>query len=350
MKNHIIVTHAGSFHADEAMAIALLEKYYLPAPTHMALGVESETIAQWLTNQSQPSAPRLFYPDGVEECRTPSIVVRTRDASLLKAARANPEVFVVDVGGEYDAKALNFDHHQSHMKQTWDDGTPLSSTGLIWKWLESQNLLKEVHADVRTELVDKLIKPLDSHDNGLVNFPPASQLAGYNRASDNPDEQNRQFAKAKQVMSDVLENTIFTAELKLEAKQVLSKGWAKAQSFGDTHVLLRDHISYHDCAMLLKEISQGKADMVVIPGQGNRFSLISTPKDTGFSIKTPVPEQWRGKMDQTVNINGKNIMIRFAHKSGFMCVVEGTHKDAQTVARYVIAQNATPQNKRGAKM
>ena len=349
MKNHIVVTHAGSFHADEIMAVVLLEKFYFPAPAQMATGVSSETVLKWLTNQDYPIATPYFYADGVEECRTPSVVVRTRDASLLKAARANPYVFVVEVGGDYTAEHLNLDHHQTSMRKTWADGTPFSSTGLVWKWLESKNLLASLPADIHQEIEDKVIKALDSHDNGLLTFGPASQLAAYNRASDNPDEQYHQFAKAKQVMSDLLENSIYSAELKLEAKQILSKGWEKAQSFGDTHVLLRNHISYHDCGTLLKEISNGKADMVVIPGQGNRFSLISTPKDTAFSIKTPCPADWRGKMDQPLNIGGKNIMLRFAHKSGFMCVVEGTHKDAQAVARYIIAHNTPSIKPRGVK-
>lgn len=349
MKNHIVVTHAGSFHADEIMAVVLLEKFYFPAPAQMATGVASETVLKWLNNQEQPTAAPHFYADGVEECRTPSVVVRTRDASLLKAARANPEVFVVDVGGEYTADLLNFDHHQSSMRKTWADGTPFSSTGLVWKWLESKNLLADLASEIHQEIEEKVIKALDSHDNGLLTFGPASQLAAYNRASDDPDEQYRQFGKAKQVMADLLENSIYSAELKLEAKQILSKGWAKAQSFGDTHVLLRNHISYHDCGTLLKEISNGKADMVVIPGQGNRFSLISTPKDTAFSIKTPCPAEWRGKMDQPLNIGGKTIVLRFAHKSGFMCVVEGSHKDAQAVARYIIAQNTPTAKPRGAK-
>lgn len=349
MKNHIVVTHAGSFHADEAMAVVLLEKFYFPAPAQMATGVDSETVLKWLTNQEAPVAAPYFYSDGVEECRTPSVVVRTRDASLLKAARANPEVFVVDVGGEYDPQQLNFDHHQSSMRKTWDDGTPFSSTGLVWKWLENKGLLAHLPIEIHQELEEKVIKALDSHDNGLLSFGPAAQLAAYNRSSDDPDEQSRQFGKAKQVMCDLLENSIFSAELKFEAKQVLSKGWAKAQSFGDTHVLLRNHISYHDCGTLLKDISNGKADMVVIPGQGNRFSLISTPKDTAFSIKVPCPQEWRGKMDHMVNINGKNVLIRFAHKTGFMCIVEGSHKDAQNVARYIIAQNAPNSKPRGAK-
>lgn len=345
---HIVVTHAGSFHADEAMAVALLEKFYFPYATQMSVGVDSSVHLEWLKGNQSPTTDAVFYADGVEECRTPIVVIRTRDAALLKTAKANRDVFVIDVGGEFDASALNFDHHQRSMSQRWEDGTPLSSTGLIWKWLLAQGHLNGLHDEVRDELQEKVVKPLDAHDNGVATSPVASQLAGYNRTSDNTDEQNRQFGKAKQLMMDTLENAIFSAELKLEAKTVLRKGWTKAQQVGDTHVLLRDHISYHDCATLLRDISNGKADMIIIPGQGNRFSVISTPLDKAFSIKCPCPSEWWGKMDQKVTINGKDIMVRFAHKTGFMCVVEGSHKDAQQVARHIIAVNRSlPLKKRG---
>lgn len=339
MKPHILVTHASSFHADEAMAIALLERFYLPSPSQMTVGVPVETQLEWIEGKSAPVAPRLFHPDGVEECRTPSMVIRTRDKKLLAAACANKDVFVIDVGGVFDNAMLNFDHHQSSMKKAWPDGTPFSSTGLIWKWLEENNLLNALHEEVKSEIEERLVKALDAHDNGVANSPVASQMSGFNRSSEDADLQSIQFGKAKQLMAETLDNYIFTAELKLEAKEILKKGWEKAKKFNDTHVLLREHIAYHDCTTLLKEISGGVADMIVIPGQGNRFSVISTPKDTAFSIKTPCPESWRGKMDQTLNIDGKQVMLRFAHKTGFMCVVEGTHKDAQLVARYIIAQN-----------
>lgn len=86
-----IGTHSGRFHADEALACALLR----------------------MTPE---------YADAQ--------ITRTRDPSIL----AEMDV-VVDVGGEYDAKRNRFDHHQPTFHDTFSTqhSTRLSSAGLIYK-------------------------------------------------------------------------------------------------------------------------------------------------------------------------------------------------------------------------
>lgn len=86
-----IGTHDGTFHCDEVLAISMLR--LLPT-----------------------------YRDAV--------VVRTRDTEKL--AKCD---IVVDVGSEYDAARLRFDHHQRGFDQTLGEGykTKLSSAGLVYK-------------------------------------------------------------------------------------------------------------------------------------------------------------------------------------------------------------------------
>lgn len=338
--NHIIVTHAGSFHADEIMAVALLERFYLIRPLAMSVDLPAEVVQPWFEGQAvqrQHLQPRFW--DGVEDCRTPVPVVRTRDAGLLKKACAHKDTFVVDVGGEFDPLRLNFDHHQKSMTHTWEDGTPLSSTGLVWRWLKQQGHLAALDPLIVEDLEKLLIKPLDQHDNGVASCTLAVQCATYNRSTEDPQEQDRQFFKALDMMREALENQLFACQLKLEATQVLTKQWQKAQQHHDTVVSLRYPIAYHDCTGLLKQISKGQADMIVIPGQGNRFSVISMGMDTPFSIKVPCPAHWRGRMNFQEHIQGKDVLIKFAHKSGFMCVVEGNHKDALAVGRHIVQQH-----------
>ena len=66
-----VVTHDGVFHSDEVFSVALL---------------------------------RLLH-NNID-------IVRTRDEQVLKIAVENPEVFVLDVGGQYAPAKRNFDHHQ----------------------------------------------------------------------------------------------------------------------------------------------------------------------------------------------------------------------------------------------
>lgn len=86
-----IVTHNGTHHADEALAVHLLRK--LPTYKDMPL-------------------------------------IRTRDPAVI-----NDATIVVDVGAEYDPQRSRFDHHQRGFEETFDGKhkTKLSSAGLVWK-------------------------------------------------------------------------------------------------------------------------------------------------------------------------------------------------------------------------
>jgi len=86
-----IVTHNGTHHADEALAVHLLRK--LP----------------------QFTAAKLQ---------------RTREKSIIDQA-----TIVVDVGAEYDAARHRYDHHQRGFEETLDKDhkIKLSSAGLVWK-------------------------------------------------------------------------------------------------------------------------------------------------------------------------------------------------------------------------
>lgn len=74
--NNTVVTHNGLFHGDEVAAVALL---------------------------------RLLHPN--------LTTVRTRDRMILSAALKDPDVWVLDVGGDFAPEKRNFDHHQDREAQ-----------------------------------------------------------------------------------------------------------------------------------------------------------------------------------------------------------------------------------------
>lgn len=86
-----IVTHNGTHHADEALAVHMLRK--LPQYANVEL-------------------------------------IRTRDKEIIDRAS-----IVVDVGAEYDSSRHRYDHHQRGFEETFDKThkTKLSSAGLVWK-------------------------------------------------------------------------------------------------------------------------------------------------------------------------------------------------------------------------
>lgn len=337
---HTIVTHAGAFHADEIMAIALLERFYLLRPLRMAIGMGASDIEALVAHGRRPPFSAPIGPDGLVDAREPCWVVRTRTPALLKLAKENPDVIVLDVGGELDPGKLNFDHHQGSMTDGWEDGTPYSSTGLAWRWLQSQGLLHGMDSQMQAEIEVLLIRPLDAHDNGVSVHDDAETVEAYNRSAGDFDGQALQFDKALSFMRDVLDNTIYRATVKLQARRQLEAGWTMAQARGENFVILEEAMGYNDGTGLLKELSGGQAMMLGIPGRGNLYSVISVSGDEGrFSVRCPVPEEWRGRMDFEVDIDGRRTALAFAHKTGFMCVVKGGANEAHRVAKATVAHN-----------
>ncbi len=115
-----IVTHSGTFHADELLAVAALEIMFAGAPYE---------------------------------------VVRSRDPEVIKSGD-----YVVDVGGVYDPKTNRFDHHQHGGAGERPNGIPYSAFGLVWKHYGEKIAGSKAVADA----VDKTIgHPIDMGDNGM---------------------------------------------------------------------------------------------------------------------------------------------------------------------------------------
>lgn len=123
-----IVTHEGSFHADDVLATAIL---------------------------------CLLFND-------PQIL-RTRDLNVINQIN---DGCVVDVGEVYDAKLMRFDHHQRDFTLSRENGIPYSSAGLIWLHF-GKELIKKYTAnnsffdDIWREIETDLICHVDAVDNGI---------------------------------------------------------------------------------------------------------------------------------------------------------------------------------------
>lgn len=128
-----IATHHGTFHADEAMACAMLKCL----PEFVGLPI-----------------------------------VRTRNMDDINKAR-----IVVDVGGTYEPEKHRYDHHQRTFTENYSTEYPeikLSSAGLIFKHFGDavvKALCGEVgtkaHAKIVSKTYDTLVRELDALDNGV---------------------------------------------------------------------------------------------------------------------------------------------------------------------------------------
>ncbi len=88
-----LITHAGTFHADDVFAAATL---------------------------------RTLAPEGAP-------LVRTRDPELLAQAVQDPRVAVWDVGDHWAPERGCFDHHQRGFARVRDNGVPFAAFGLVWE-------------------------------------------------------------------------------------------------------------------------------------------------------------------------------------------------------------------------
>src|SRR3989344_1960572 len=124
MKNSkkILVTHNGSFHADDVFACAALS---------FVLGCEG----------------------------VPFEIIRTRDEDIITKAD-----YVFDVGGIYDAEQNRFDHHQPGGAGKRSNGIEYSSLGLVWNKF-GEKLAGSVRA--REVIEKRLCAPIDAWDNGF---------------------------------------------------------------------------------------------------------------------------------------------------------------------------------------
>ena len=289
----VVVTHANTFHPDEVLAIALLERFYFQAKVQ---------------------------------------VHRTRDPKELQEATNNPEQFVVDVGFGFDPSKRNFDHHQQDMTHTWSDGTPFSACGLIWRHLRQEGFLSAYDQELLDRMEEVLIRPADKLDNGLLSWEPGMVIDGFNRGK---DEQAQAFEKARAFAHELIDNLFYAQTQELEARQLIRDALTHDFDPELGILVLTERSGGSMTGVLAEEESQGQAQLILHPRQnGQQWSITTVPQSIHepFSMKNPTPEAWRGRGDFEETIEGQAIRFVFCHKAGFMSIIEGSLEQAKHVA------------------
>ncbi len=299
-----IYTHSNTFHADEIMAIALLQQY-------------------------------VFKNDRLE-------IIRTGDKAVLEKARSEPGTFVLDVGTVYDPENLNFDHHQANMQEGWPDGIYYSSCGLIWKWLKDNKVLNQFMNDETVKMMEDIfIKPIDAHDNGQGVWPDAITLSKFNRNDDSPDgvKQYRQFMKALSFAKEILQNEFAGVRSVLKAEKTAAR-YIKNNYDPETKILVVEDNTADYLPFALKE-TNNELNLIIIPHSRNKWTIRTAPEvnENSFSRKNPSPTDWRGRTDLDVMVHGKKMKVVFSHKTGFMTIIEGSLEDAKSAGAYIVEWN-----------
>jgi len=293
-KNKILVTHNGTFHADDLFATATLS---------------------------------ILNNGNIK-------IIRTRDQEIIKKGD-----YVYDVGGEYDVLRNRFDHHQKGGAGARDNGIPYSSFGLVWKTYGEQICGSKEAA----RLIDfKLVQPIDSTDNGKDFYIP--KFAGVTPYSveqiflsvipiwkESILNLDNIFKKQVNKIVELLKREIEIAKADIEGANIILEDYRNSKD--KRIVILRGDFPrylYQNTLCKLDEpiyivLPSSKADAWKVEAVKKNISTLESRK--------LFPESWRGLMDgdpKLKEVSGVSDIV-FCHQSGFF-LVAGSKEGAMKLA------------------
>lgn len=291
-KNKKLITHEGSFHADDIFAAA--------------------TILILLENKNEAFE-----------------IIRTRDEEIIKTGD-----YVFDVGGTYDAGINRFDHHQTGGAGQRENGIEYSSFGLVWKKFGEEICGKE---EVRDFIDKMLVEQIDAIDNGINVFKPiTTHIFNYDISAviasflpawgekDSPEFFNNAVKFAKRV----LEKEIKQIKSLFEVKYLINQAYKKSKN--KKLLILDTDIPRYLINIAINEYKN--LFFIVFPDKKN-WKVFAVRKKAGtFENKKNLPKPWAGLRDEELQkITGVADAV-FCHRALFMVVAkskEGAIKLAQ---------------------
>jgi uncharacterized UPF0160 family protein len=198
-----LITHSGSFHADDLLAYAVLS---------------------------------TLYPEAA--------LLRTRDEARI--AQAGPGAIVFDVGYLYEPERHRYDHHQPG-KPRRDEGLAYSSFGLVWRHFgrayaaavldpnggASTDLIDAIHA----ELDSQVVRDIDAVDNGELQpgqsalmhrlaLPSLLELFRPAFDEERADGDDRAFLEAARVAAALLAAQVRAAAAAMRSRRLVAEAIA----------------------------------------------------------------------------------------------------------------------------
>lgn len=271
----VVAVHDLKFHADDVFAIAIL---------------------------------KLIFPK--------IKVVRTRDESKLAKAEAR-----IDVGGEYDSKKGNYDHHQTGGAGTRKNGIPYASAGLIWKHFGKELVSSE---EAWKEIDERIIQYVDANDNGvntheskkLEPYTIADFIAGLNpiRTERSREKYDEYFEQAVSYIATLLDREIKSTEIKVESANIIRK---KIKESNGEYIIVEDNLPWRDVV-----VKESKIKYVVLYNDlEDAWSIIAVRKSLDkFENRKDLPKKWAGLMGAELQkVTGVKDAI-FCHNKLFLAI------------------------------
>lgn len=281
-----LVTHSGGFHADELLSSVVLTRLFPQAE------LKRTRDRQWLV----PAADKIIY----------------------------------DVGGDYDAAAQIFDHHQRPTPLR-EDGQPFSSFGLIWAhygraYLTAMNVPAEDLEAIHLAFDTKFVLPIDLLDNGAIEPSVAGPLSDltlpellgslkpvFDDASPTADDNG--FFASLAIARSFIEAFVGNLAANARAQGIVLEAIAKA---GTSPILeLPMGMPYRSA------LDQVEADhmLFMIHPRGDDWTLngIKLSNDT-FEQRADLPAAWAGLTDAALEDACGVKGAKFCHNARFIAV------------------------------
>ena len=297
-KKNKLITHSGSFHADEVFACATL--------------------------------CILFEKKGED-----FEITRTRDEEKIKEGD-----YVFDVGGIYNPDINRFDHHQIGGAGKRDNGIEYSSFGLVWKKFGAE---VSNSAEVAKIIDERLVQAIDADDNGIDIFnPKITGVSPYGIY----EAINAFHPSFKKIVEDI--DSAFMEALEF-AKVLIKKEIVKAQDQEDVHQYIEKEIKKLPSGQKLlvldeyvprveiwiEMLKHSDILFVVSPGnpQSNMWRVLALRDDmNSFKTRKDLPSAWGGQREEDLQkVTGVPDAV-FCHRNLFMTVAksrEGAEKLAE---------------------
>jgi uncharacterized UPF0160 family protein len=277
-----LITHNGSFHADDVFATAVL-----------SLMLEKN-------NQNLE-------------------IIRTRDPEVIKNGD-----YVFDVGGIYDEDKNRFDHHQKDFKEKRENGILYSSFGLVWKKFGKEL----IESEKEIKLVDeKLVAPIDASDNGFDLVENKYNISPYYIESffysmrpswsENDLSNDQMFLKSVEIAKEVLSREIIQAKDSILVEELVLSIYKNTKN--KRIIVLNEDYPYE---YVLNKFPEPL--FVIYPRTDNvSFGVRAIREDPKtFKNRKNFPISWAGLRDEELQkITGVEDAI-FCHRALFLAVAK----------------------------
>lgn len=290
-KKKILITHDGTFHADDLFATATLS---------------------------------ILNKGNIK-------IIRTRDVKMFEKGD-----YLYDVGGENDEERNNFDHHQEGGGGVRPNGVPYASFGLVWKKYGEQICGGK---EIAKKIEEKLVCSIDANDNGINLFDVKGEVAPYTLQdilfSFRPSWKEEQdfdkiFTKLVKFAVDIINREIIKTRDELEAELFIRSAYEKAK---DKRIIILDgNYPWGEI------IDQYKEPLYIVSMKNNLWRVEAVRKEKyGFETRKPFPESWAGKRDyELAGITGVSDAT-FCHNGRFLSVAKSKESAIKLAEKALLA-------------